>query len=311
MPEPRSAQALRLSTTVAHYRDMGQIERVAPTPRRIPSRLAVQLLFGGKTSAASWLILGVGLAFVSVFTSSSELSTLGAFRGEVARASAEVTEVYETSKSENDEPIYGTRFAYSYAGKSYKGVSFSVGRSAYSPGTKVEVEIDADEPETARIPGMRLRPFGLSVAFAFLFPLFAGTAVAWSLYRGAKGHYLLTHGEYALAALESSRETSMKVNDEPVWALSFSFRDKNGSKHELSVKTTDVDALTDETSEPLLYLPSRPKVACLLDQLPGSPRFGPDGEVLFVDGSGYRALIWPALSLGALVAATVWRAIGG
>jgi hypothetical protein len=282
---------------------------LAPVPRRVPTRLTAQLLFGGKLSGVSWLCLGIGLAFSSLFVSSSELSTWNAFGGKVVREPAEVIDVYETNSAENDDAIYGTRFSYTHAGKSYEGVSFSTSRP-HGPGAKVEVEVDAKKPEIARIQGMRLKPFGVGVAFVLVFPLLGAVGAFWGLYHGAKGHYLLSHGEYVLGELVECRETSFEVNDEPVWALCFSYHDASGAEHELRVKTTDPDALTDESSEPLLYLPNRPKFACLLDDLPGMPRFDSDGELVSVQGAGYRTLVWPALGVLIPAVAAVWRWIG-
>ena len=53
-----------------------------------------------------------------------------------------------------------------------------------------------------------------------------------------------------------------------------------------------------EEAERILYLPLRPKVAVLLDDLAGSGQVGPQGDVQALDARALKKLILPGLTLG-------------
>jgi hypothetical protein len=83
-----------------------------------------------------------------------------------------------------------------------------------------------------------------------------------------------------------------------VYKLTFEFTDRDGRRHEATARTSVPERLEDDRREPLLYDPTRPSRAYLLDQVPSRPRFGPTGQLRGAPFSAPLRLVLPALVVG-------------
>lgn len=84
--------------------------------------------------------------------------------------------------------------------------------------------------------------------------------------------------------------------------MTFEYRDQTGQRHELKVVTNQPEILEDEEEEQLFYLPDSPTTASLVDNLPGEPLVGPDGEIHGLLEPGLvRPLALPCLCIAFMI----------
>jgi len=266
--------------------------RLAAPPRRVPLSLQVTNYFNG-LAQVGWFVFGFGMIFFWVFSANSDLSFL-TFRGPHQVAQGKVLDVEGTSASENDQPVSANHYEYSVAGRSFRGTSYSTGDSA-AAGATVPVEYDASRPERSRIAGMRRAMFGPGAALANLFPLIGLILLIPATRIGIRRNRLLREGVLANGELVNKAPTNMKVNNRPVYELTFAFTARDGRRCEAKARTSITERLEDEEQEPLLYDPNDPSFAYVLDEAPARPQFDMNGELR---GRGLAALGWlivPAL----------------
>ena len=270
----------------------------APAPRRVPVSLALVNIFNGATQIG-WFVFGFGMIFFWLFAGNADYSFI-TFRGDLARTTGKVTDVRETGASENDSTVMANHYEYSVAGHRLTGTAYTTG-SAASPGEEVTVEYKPDNPARSRIPGMRTGHFGPFVFFVTLFPLIGGVIVYFATKSGFRRAHLLRNGVLATGKLVDKSPTNMTVNDRRVYELTFEFTSRDGRRCEAQCRTSDTARLEDEQIEPLLYDPENPKVAYLLDEVPGRPEIDGTGELLGRPVAAALALIIPAIVIGAQV----------
>lgn len=262
----------------------GRHIHVADPPRPVPLTTQSLVLLGGTLSLIGWLVLSFGLLFSSCFFADSEAVTLVTFRGDKGQAPGQVTEIRETSASENDVPILAVAYAYTVAGVGHQGTSYALG-VPFGPGDPVRVEYLLADPGRSRIEGMRMRRFTAAASFVLLFPLVGLLLVYFALRHGVRARRMLRRGLLAYGRLVETKETSGSVNDQPVYDLVFRFTDPRDSgaikgwvtEHEVVHRTHELATLTDETREPILFDPDRPSQAVLVDGLVSGIAFDAQG----------------------------------
>lgn len=273
-------------------------------PRELPLPVLLRVLFGGMVSQMGWVFLGFGLIFVWIFVLNVDFSGPLRLLTRQVEGPGQVSAVEPTGFSEGGDddtpgtPVY--RITYQFrgpGGRVYDGASFSTGTDLQS-GDTVRVEYAASRPESSRILGLRQAPVPMIALFVLIFPLIGLGMVVYSLKEGIKGAQLLRGGRLAPGTLLSAEPTSMTVNNRPVIRLTFDFTDQEGGLHEVVTRTAQAHLLQDQKDELVLYDPSNPEYAVMLDSLPGSPRIGPAGE-LQIDSPwiAYALTIVPALTV--------------
>jgi hypothetical protein len=281
--------------------------RLEPPPRAVPLGVRARLLFGGVPTQLGWLFICVGMLVVWIFAADSELVTMFRFEGTLEHTPGTVVESHETTSSENKQQIIAIHYRFVDEGGTHDGVSYTTGEVP-KPASEISVEFPSGDPEHSRIVGMRDHRFGLSSAFVFVFPIIGLMLAARGLRSGKQASELLARGCVARGRLCGRAETNVLINDKPVMALTFEF-EVDGRKYRTTARTATPDALTDEETEQLVYAPSNPRRATMIDHLPGAPRIDEDGrfaEVMPIDTIVFTAL--PAIAVIELVA-FVWLAI--
>lgn len=126
--------------------------------------------------------------------------------------------------------------------------------------------------------------------FGMLFPAVGFVFVFLGLRKGFRGGKLLRIGKEATGEPVSKTATNTRVNDQTVYKYEFEFR-VDGRVCSVTAKThiggrfsgENLDApewaSADSVLEPLLYSPSNPKLAIMLDDLPGAPRINEQGKI--------------------------------
>ncbi len=273
-------------------------------PRSVPIAVRARVLFGGILSQFGWLFLGFGLIFGWVFGLQTDVTGMFLFRGELSVGQGTITASEETPYYEGGDEhtkgtaVYASRYTWLGPDERWReGVSYAVGRRL-EPDAPVTIEYATGKPEVSRIRGMRRSPFAVWAAFVFIFPLIGLCIVAVGLRRGLKANRLLGHGCLALGRLQSKAATNTKVNDRPVYNLTFAFEDQDGSTCEAHARSHTPEELEDDAEEPLLYDPANPAYSVMLDNLPGAPRIDESGGIQSGNSAAAAAsLLLPAATL--------------
>jgi hypothetical protein len=272
-------------------------------PRRIPLSLRLQVAFGGFSNQFGWAFTGVGLAFFWIFGLRADLTGLLFLLTPVDTAPGQVlsTEVTSYSEGGGDDtpgtPVYAIQFGYSARNEDLQSTCYSTGH-APPAGGRVAVEYLTWDPEVARIEGTRRNVFGPFALIVSVFPLVGLAFLYGGVSEGIKANQLLGGGRFAYGVLIGSEPTGARINERPVYRLTFEFTAHDGSSHQVVKKTHLPHPLEDEAEEPLLYDPADPAYALMLDGLPGPPRVDVDGSLLPGPlGKVLLLLILPGLTL--------------
>lgn len=273
---------------------------IEPTPRKVPGAVRRRLLFGGPVHQMGWLFGGFGFVFAWFFVGDSELWTHMVFSGQLVESQGRVTAVERTGASENENDIYAVHYAYEWNGANHEGVSYAFHGNA-QPGEPVPVEVAASRPEVSRIVGLRYRKFSALVSFVLLFPLIGFGMVVYTLGRGLRNIRLLAHGLPARGTLVEKRTTNVRINEAPVYELTFRYRDRDDREQQGSIRTLHTAPMEDEAQERLLYDPKRPRHIVLLDDLGRDVRVDERGRLVAERGS-FAVTLVPALISAAILA---------
>lgn len=136
------------------------------------------------------------------------------------------------------------------------------------------------------VDGLGFVIFGLN----FVTFLLGGTGmILYGFFKGRNTLRLLRDGEVGRARFVGMKETGLRVNNEMMMKLHFTFTASDGQDYDVHVKTLETKKLLDDAVEPLFYDPADPKNAILLDSIPSKIRFD-DMERTF-NGSATAALL--------------------
>jgi hypothetical protein len=278
------------------------MQTLAPPPRPVPLSLRIINVFNGVT-LFGWIFFGFGMLFFYFFGGNADISFL-TFRGPHPTVPGQVTKVDDTHASEGDERVHAHSYQYSVAGRTLSGTSYTTGPAA-EVGQPVVVEYDPAEPAQSRIAGMRRAVFGPWALILGILPLVGLLIMVFAMRSGARRNRLLRDGLLAMGQLKSKEATNMKVNRRRVYALTFEFTARDGTRHTAEARSSTPESLEDEAREPLLYDPANPSVAYLLDDAPARPGFDGTGALVGRPAAAVGALLVPALFTGA-AAMYIW-----
>ena len=269
-------------------------------PRAVPGAVRRRLLFGGPVHQMGWLFLGIGLVFSGIFVADSELWTPLIFSGQTDHVDGRVTGIERTSASEHDAIIYGLRYSYEWNGARHEGISYTFHPNA-EPGAPVTVELVRARPEVSRVQGLRYRRFSPVVSLVLIFPIIGFGMVMHGIRRGLRNTRLLAQGQPAWGTLVNKRKTGVKINEVPVYELTFRYDDRDGREQQGSIRTLHTAPVEDERRERLLYDPRAPRHIALLDDL-GRDVSVDERGCLVSQRRSFPVMILPVLTCTAIIA---------
>ena len=255
--------------------------RYTGSPRRVPWLVRGPLLFGGFINQFGWGFFGFGLIFAWVFGLMADFSGLRFALGQVDTTAGVVIAVESTSATVNETPVYAVTYTYRVERleAAYQDVAYATGRQ-FEPGWDVTVEYLRSNPAISRLPGTRRGMFPVWVlGIVAPFPLIGLVFMAFGLRRGLQAVSLLSTGQVGMGRFKSKEPTGVRVNNRPVYKLTFEFTADDGTLYEVSSQTHQPRLLQDERQEQLVYNPRRPAQAVMLDNLSGSPQLDDFGQI--------------------------------
>ena len=292
----------------------------AGPPRSVPVSVRLRILLGGFSNQFGWFFFGFGMIFVWIFGGTATLRNVVFFSGELPVADARITDVVETDVTINEQKVYEYRYAYRVDGVDYEGAT-RANAGKYKVGAKAVVEYPAQSPGRSRIQGLSSDHAWVSLICA-IFPAIGLTFMFFGIRKGLKGARLLRHGKHATGVLISTEPTNASINHQPVIKFTFEFEADDERSYEVIAKTHvserfagedvshddasdrgidereagDEETFAGDIHEPLLYDPSNPSDAIMLDDLPGGPRINENGEIQGAVSSLVPLLIVPGVS---------------
>ena len=166
------------------------------------------------------------------------------------------------------------------------------------PGIAVNVEYAKDNPGISRIKGMRMALLPIWGSFVVLFPIVGACFIISGFKKGINGVRLLRTGKLAKGVLKEKKSTNMRINDSPVYKLSFEFTAQGERKYTAVSETHIPYVLEDEPEEALLYDSKNPSYSVMFDSLPGSVNIDSGGNIrAFNLIGGLVVLIVPTLTV--------------
>lgn len=198
-----------------------------PAPRLVPAEIRRRAFRGAPAPVAfvGLLFLVLGLVFSCFFVPRRLGDDIRLNRRAAVADDAVVEHVVETSMKENERRVYRLVFSYvTGGGIRREGVCY---RTGSGPGAedRVIVEYLSDRPDTARIRGCRLSPFGAGAGFVVIFPVVGAAMIATTARSRRRILDLLIHGRFAAGRIESIHATNVRVNNQTVYKVAVSFRD--------------------------------------------------------------------------------------
>ncbi|MCC6995993.1 MAG: DUF3592 domain-containing protein [Deltaproteobacteria bacterium] len=287
------------------YRRADALPRLAEAPRRLPRGLRARFAFGNPLSLIGWPVFGVGMILVWAVVLNSEVMVRG-WDGQLDQVTGEVlvSEVTGTKQVDEGGPHYDSEWKVHYRYVAHDGrprTSVSWGSTRLlARGVPVEVEVQHAHPERSRIKGLRDRRFAGGLVWLVLIPLGGLGLAVGGLFWGGRVLTLLGRGAVARARLVERRQVEQSRTEAgtPIYTnqLTFEFRAADGELYRRTIRTRNVDRFVDEAEgEQIVYHPMIPSYARLMDELPGRPRIGEDGQLGSPDQWGYVVLVLPIL----------------
>lgn len=252
--------------------------RISPPPRPLVPAVSVAVLFGSFLTQAGCFVSAFGMLFLLIFVPMTDLSSVIHFRGPLPKVQGQVISVEETNAEENERDIYAIEYQYRLRDQTYEGTSFTSAVN-YAPGMPVTVEYVAKQPQRSRIQGLRAAPFGAFILlFLLIFPIIGLLMALYPFLQGLKALPLLKDGLLTQAQLHHEERTGSRINDRPVYLMTFAFQARHdGRIYEVSTRTHEPERLRDQQDEAVLYNPKNPAQAVLLDSLPQRISIGASG----------------------------------
>lgn len=255
--------------------------------RPVPLSLRIGNVIGGWTQLAFGLLLFT-TPFFWLFVMEADLPWL-TFQGETQFVEGTVTSVDTTGGSENGQTVYAVHFDYLVERElPHSGISYSTG---WAPpiGETVGVEYLVNHPSRARIEDMRLGMWGPAVLFILLFPAIGVGIAVFLIRRGLRRNRILRRGILTNARLLAIGTTNTTVNEKPVRALHFEFKDRSGKPSEAEVRTLDAEIFDESETYPILYDPQASSQALAVPLIELDFEFDEDGAL---EGRPIKGLLY-------------------
>jgi len=284
--------------------------KLAPAPREVPLSYRLGALFGAPLMQGGLLLLAFSLIPLWCVLPYTDAAALWRYGGELEVCDARIARVEQTSVSEGGGerhpgvPVQRIEFEFDTALARLTGTSYG----AVEPpqvGATVEIEFPREQPQFARIRGLRSDLFGPAALLALLLPLTGIVLAAVALVQALRVLALASRGRSALA---QSRELKFlrRRKRRDYYRATYSFS-AEGAEIRGSCETTNKSIYDDPAGLRVLFDPHAPARHQLVDELAVPPCFDALGRLQpLATHKLALALSLPTLALGGYAAWAVW-----
>jgi hypothetical protein len=260
--------------------------------------LAAQMMLGGAPTQTGWLLLGIGSLFFWLFVWHADLSGwrfqsagVGRVRGEALGCGG--TRFTEGgSKYRKGTPILQTRYRYRVLGGQFEGVAYAVGRCV--PSGEVNVEYLTQNPQIARITGMRREPLSPWTIIAVIFPGFSLAWVIVGIVRGRNRVRLLREGLPAAGKLIQKVATNTRTMGRRVYRMIFEYTAQSGMTGRVTLRS-NLPARLESSAPECVLLAGGPGKIVIDEQ--GVPASGGSAVFLILPALTIFGNAWYALTM--------------
>ncbi len=166
------------------------------------------------------------------------------------------------------ETTFHSRYGYQYTvnDKMLTGISYAHDRLAV--GAPVMVEYQKVLPTFSRIQGMRFQPGSALNIIFLLLPMAAIFFMPEAIRRGLRIVSFVENGILVSGTVVKKITDNSGSSNNPVYRVFFEFRTLDGVEIATSITAGNTEELGDDANEMLVYDPSDPQSAVLVDSLP-------------------------------------------
>lgn len=239
--------------------------------RNVPLRIVLSVIFNNIYGYIGLSFAGIGLIFAALFTPVIDFVSPFHFGSDALTVQGAITEAERTNVSLNEENVIKYRYTFEYMGRSYTGISYSTDNN-YRNGQRVNVEFEPDNPQISRIEGMSVKPAGLWMLFIYIFPGVGFLFLFFAFKKGLSKIGTIRYGIITRGKFINKESTGGSINGQTIYDLFFTFTDMSGNVHTATGSTHKIEAVMDEPEERIIYDPSNPSGAVVVDAMPVSVR---------------------------------------
>ncbi len=237
----------------------------------IPFRIRMMHLFGRTSFIMGFLFAFIGLVFICFFGARINWRLYFAGEDDLVLTQAVITGFQETRYEVNDVPLFNYNYRYSDGSDSTYSGNLLEFEEALSIGQEVEIAYLKLSPSLSRFTGKDKRNFDKIMLLGSLGALLVGWLfMIPSSRRTRKERRILASGRPAEGKLLQAVPTTVKVNEQPVYNLTFEFHTGNNSPEQCTVRSHLIQNFSNDHKEKLIYDPRNPSNAVIIDTLPSS-----------------------------------------
>ena len=219
------------------------------------------VLFNGGSGIIALGFLIFGLASSGNLRATFDLPAMLYLNGDVRLGDGKIIDIFETSESNDEDPIMGYEYIFYSPIGELTWTSYSSYYN-YLIGDEVQVEYHPERPYIHRIEGMNNT---LGIPFLIII-LMSSVLLLYNLLVGLRKVLIIRYGLFTHAQLVSQKETTFRYNDRTIHKMKFTFQTENGRTCQITKRTRRPEKL--DQNSPVIYMKSFPKWAVLLDALP-------------------------------------------
>ena len=244
------------------------------TPREIPSGAKFSMLFFNPGFFLGLVLIFIGSGTFLIITQTMNFKSYFVSESALVPTEGVVTNVSVASSGrKSNKASWKIEFKFSDKTETILEGSCYSYSDIFKVGDEIKVLYSEGSPSVAKIEGTEFNKFGLwLVGVLLLFPLAGILTLIKHFAECKKNLNILANGILTKGKVVAKSATGGKANKKQVYRITFEFTDAQKNIVRSYLETHKTERLQDESEEPIVYLPSSPEKALMLDSLPGSVR---------------------------------------
>ena len=236
----------------------------------VPFRIRILLLFGRTSFIIGFLFTLIGIAFIVYFSLQLNWNILFAAKKDLVSTAGIITSLDTTQYNVNESPLLEYRYRYYDDSRIPYSGFFLEYADIYDPGQEITIEYLKDSPEISRFTGKDRQNYDQIMFLAGVGSIVIGVLFLYPSYRRSRRERkIIMMGRPVEGKLVYAEPTNLRVNEQPVYNLTYEYNTSRDSIQKFSVRSHMIRNISDEHTEILIYDPGNPSKAVVVDTLPG------------------------------------------